>query len=33
MSIKINQKAVSLPVVNGMLVVELQAGDQLALTF
>ena len=33
MSIKVNQKAVSLPVVDGMLVVELQAGDQLVLKF
>ena len=33
MSIKLNQKAVSLPVVDGMLKVELQAGDQLALMF
>ena len=31
MGIKINQKAVSLPVVDGMLKVELQAGDQLVL--
>ena len=33
MGIKINQKAVSLPVVDGMLKVELQAGDQLVLMF
>ena len=33
MSIKINQKAVSLPVVDGMLKVELQAEDQLVLMF
>lgn len=33
MSIKINQKAVSLPVVDGMLTVDLQAGDQLTLMF
>ena len=33
MSIKINQKAVSLPVADGILEVALQAGDQLALMF
>ena len=33
MGIKINQKAVSLPVVDGMLKVELQAEDQLVLMF
>ena len=33
MGIKINQKAVSLPVVDGTLKVELQAGDQLVLMF
>ena len=33
MGIKINQKAVSLPVADGMLKVELQAGDQLVLMF
>lgn len=33
MSIKINQKAASLPVVDGILSVEMQAGDELALRF
>lgn len=33
MSIRINQKAVSLPVTDGMLVVDLQAGDRLGLEF
>lgn len=33
MSIEINQKATSLPVVDGILSVEMQAGDELALRF